>query len=267
MLEQAQGFRDESEALHALIAPLSAGELEAETQFKAWTINDVVAHLHVFNLAAAASLEGEAAFKAFSAPMMEAILKGGSMRAAAREWCGETWGPALREAWRAGVAETAERFGAADPSERLKWFGPDMSVRSSITARLMETWAHGQAVYDLLGETRVDADRIGDIVHLGVRTYAWSFQVRGETPPEPVPHVRLVAPSGAIWKYNDENAEERVEGAATEFCQVVTQTRNVADTALRVIGPNAAAWMARAQCFAGPPVGPPAAGTRYRGER
>ena len=31
----------------------------------------------------------------------------------------------------------------------MKWFGPDMSVLSSISARLMETWAHDQAVYDL----------------------------------------------------------------------------------------------------------------------
>ena len=35
-----------------------------------------------------------------------------------------------------------------------------MSARSSISARLMETWAHGQEVYDHLGVVRVDADRI-----------------------------------------------------------------------------------------------------------
>ena len=38
-----------------------------------------------------------------------------------------------------------------------------MSARSSISARLMETWAHGQAVYDRLGVVRVDTDRIRNI--------------------------------------------------------------------------------------------------------
>ena len=53
-----------------------------------------------------------------------------------------------------------------------------------------------------------------------------------------------------------------VEGRAVEFCQVVTQTRNVADTTLRVVGEPARRWMAIAQCFAGPPENPPAPGAR-----
>ena len=44
---------------------------------------------------------------------------------------------------------------------------------------------------------------------------------------------------------------------------MVTQTRSVADTALRLEGPVAKQWMAIAQCFAGPPHDPPAPGTRH----
>ena len=54
----------------------------------------------------------------------------------------------------------------------------------------------------------------------------------------------------------------RIEGQASEFCQVVTQVRNIADTSLRVTGDPATRWMAIAQCFAGPPVDPPAKGVR-----
>ena len=53
-------------------------------------------------------------------------------------------------------AEMARRFLGADPKGRVKWAGPDMSVLSSITARLMETWAHSQAIYDMLGHKRVN---------------------------------------------------------------------------------------------------------------
>jgi uncharacterized protein (TIGR03084 family) len=137
-----------------------------------------------------------------------------------------------------------------------------MSVRSSITARLMETWAHGQAVYDLLGVVRRNTDRIRNIVILGVNTFDWSFTVRGRQPPATKPHLRLTAPSGALWTWNEPSDTDAIEGAAEEFCQVVTQVRNIADTRLSVRGDAAAAWMSAAQCFAGPPETPPAAGAR-----
>src|SRR6185437_5508313 len=160
------------------------------------------------------------------------------------------------------AAEMTERFAAADPTRRVKWVGPDMSVRSAITARLMETWAHGQAIYDRLGVVRRNTDRIRNIAVLGVNTYDWSFRVHGQRPPQPKPHVRLTAPSGAIWTWNEPSETDLVEGSAEAFCQVVTQVRNVADTRLKAVGAAAVAWMTNAQCFAGPPETPPAPGTR-----
>ena len=91
------------------------------------------------------------------------------------------------------------------------------------------------------------------------RTYA----TRGETPAGPMPYVRLTAPSGDIWEFGEPSTEEFVAGAATEFCQVVTQVRNIADTQLDVVGPIATDWMSKAQCFAGGPETPPAPGTRF----
>ena len=91
------------------------------------------------------------------------------------------------------------------------------------------------------------------------------MQDRGaETPPGPVPFVSLTAPSGATWTFGDEAAADRIEGTATEFSQVVAQTRNVKDTALRVTGPVAEDWMSKAQCFAGGAADPPPPGTRFR---
>ena len=147
---------------------------------------------------------------------------------------------------------------------RVKWAGPDMSVRSSLTARLMETWAHGQEIYDLLGVERQDKDRIQGVAVLGVNTFGWTFVNRGLDVPEDVPYVRLTAPSGAVWEWNEPNENNRVQGSATEFCQVVAQTRNIADTQLDVVGETATRWMAMAQCFAGAPEDPPAPGTRFR---
>ena len=65
--------------------------------------------------------------------------------------------------------------------------------------------------------------------------------------------MRLTGPSGATWEWNDAIATSRIEGSAVDFCRVVTQTRNVRDTALIVTGDSARQWMEIAQCFAGPP--------------
>lgn len=260
---QPRNFCEESDALCALLDPLDEPAFDTATQFKGWTINDVLQHLHYFNWMADLSLHEPERFTAEYAELAKLRANEGLVAATNKRLDGLR-GRALLDTWRDYYRAMTERFLKADPKQRVKWVGPDMSVRSSITARLMETWAHGQEVYDILGRERVDGDRIRDIAHLGVNTYGWTFVNRGEEPPQPVPYVRLTAPSGAIWEWGAPSEAERVEGAATEFCQVVAQTRNIADTSLSVSGPNATRWMAVAQCFAGAPNPPPAPGTRFR---
>ncbi len=85
---------------------------------------------------------------------------------------------------------------------------------------------------------------------------------RGLDVPGAPPYVRLVAPSGEIWEWNKPSESERIGGDAADFCHVVTQGRNVADTGLRVTGDVAGRWMAIAQCFAGGPSDPPKPGER-----
>ena len=54
-LPQAIDFQQEVEALHALLASLTEDDWERPTQFKSWTSNDIVQHLHDGDLLAAAS--------------------------------------------------------------------------------------------------------------------------------------------------------------------------------------------------------------------
>jgi len=257
-MEQAADFLDETKALAALLAPLPDTAFDEATQFKGWTVNDVIRHLHFWNRAAGLQLTDEPEL----VRLLGAIGAGG-MRAVEREVVPQA-GQALRAAWVETAGQIADIYATADPKARLKWAGPDMSARSSITARLMETWAHGQEVYDHLGVERIDQDRIRNIAHLGVSTFGWTYQVRRMEVPPALPHVRLTAPSGAIWTWGEESAANSVTGSATEFCQVVTQVRNIADTRLVVRGPVATQWMAMAQCFAGAAEPPPRPGTRFR---
>ena len=261
MFQQPDDFKEESEALFELINELSDDQLCRQTQFKHWTINDIVTHLHMWNWAADLSLNDESALLEFIGQVKSKIPQIG-MRKFETHWINGLAGQALVSRWREYYTEMAARWVDADPRIRLKWAGPDMSVLSSITARLMETWAHGQAVYDQLGVKRVDTDRIHNIAVLGVNTFKWTFLNRNWTVPDHVPCVVLAAPSGERWSWNESNLDNGISGSATEFCQVVTQTRNIADTQLKVSGPVAERWMANAQCFAGTPESPPVAGTR-----
>jgi uncharacterized protein (TIGR03084 family) len=262
-MQQATDFLDESEALSALLASLSDAEFETPTQFKGWTINNIIRHLHVWNIAADLALSDEGAFGEFIRKMMAGV-RGGRLPDFEADYLGGLSGHDLVAAWTTQYRAMTPRFAAADPKHRVKWVGPDMSVISSITARLMETWSHAQAIYDVLGVERVDADRIGNIVRLGVNTYGFTWKNRWQEPPGAMPQLKLSAPSGAIWEYGETSDSGTIIGSATEFCQVVTQCRNIADTSLEVTGEVAHQWMAVAQCFAGPPQDPPAMGTRFR---
>lgn len=262
MLQESLDLRAEADELHAFLQTLGDEDWARPTPFQGWTPWDVVAHLHFFDQVSVLALTDADAFAARRVQVIEAM----AARVPSAEWARREFGdlgPAeLLERWHATCHEMAEQLGASDPGRRLPWFGPDMGVRMFTTARYMETWAHGQDVYDLMRVPRTHTDRIKSIAVLGVKTFGWTFANRRLEVPGPPPYVRLVAPSGAIWEWNEPSETSRVTGEALEFCQVVTHGRNIADTALEVVGEVATRWMAIAQCFAGGPVDPPKPGER-----
>ena len=261
-MQQATDFLAESEDLDALISRLSDDDLEQLTAFKSWSINTVIRHLHFWNRMALLALQDGEAFRVALGPVSDA-LSGGASLAEHEARIIDLSGRALVNQWRSMYRELAEAYGRADPSQRCTWAGPSMSARSCITARQMETWAHGQEVYDCLGQVRINTDRLRNVVILGVNTFEWTFRVRGEEPPTPKPGLALEAPSGEQWVFGDLEAGSVIRGSAEAFAQVVTQTRHVEDTDLRYSGESAERWMYNAQCFFGGPTPPPSPGTRF----
>ena len=262
MFQQVIDLQAESDALIDILSNLDDTDFEKTTQFKDWTFNDIVQHLHFWNIGANKALTDEEGFVAMMQKLM-AAMQTGRLRDFEAESLDDLRGTRLLDAYRDFCDVMCKDFGEVDPSTRVKWAGPDMSVRSSVTARQMETWAHGLAIFDRLGIHREDTDRIRNIAVLGVNTFGWTYKNRKMHAPEPPPAVRLTAPSSEMWEWNMPGDGNLVEGSATEFCQVVTQTRNVGDTSLVVKGDVATQWMSMAQCYAGPAEDPPPPGTRY----
>ena len=255
---QADDLRAEGAALHELLSTIGSEDWKRITPFKNYSVYDVVAHLHTTDHAATVALEKPDDFRNMVRERNPAI----AITMAGAALADLSTGEGLCEKWIQDLNGLCDLLDEVDPKLRVPWFGPDMSVKMFSSARQMETWSHGQDIYDLLHAPRTHTDRLKNIAQIGVRTFGWTYVNRGMDVPERPPYVRLTAPSGAIWEWNDPDEENCVKGDAVDFCRVVTQGRNVQDTKLETTGGTATEWMSIAQCFAGGPQDPPAPGQR-----
>ncbi|MGW2518800.1 TIGR03084 family metal-binding protein [Streptomyces sp. NPDC001617] len=253
-------LRAESEELDLLVAELSPERWALATPASGWTVAHQIAHLAWTDHS---SLLAVTDTDAFSRQLEKALAQPGDFVDNGAEEGAAKPPDQLLADWRAGRDALAEALRAAPPGARFPWYGPPMSTASMATARLMETWAHGLDVADALGVTRTPTDRLSHIARLGVRTRDFAFGVNGLTPPFEEFRIELTAPSGEMWIYGPEDADERVTGPALDFCLLVTQRAHRDDLALRAEGENADRWLDIAQAFAGPSGGgrPPKGGT------
>ena len=242
-----QDLAAEHAALDAVVAGLTESGWATPTPAAGWDVRDTIVHIVQADEAGYLAVADADGFEAAKARVMSGGLDAfgsgrGRSGAETLAWWRDT---------RTRMLGVFEPLGAKD---RIPWFGPSMSALSFATARLMETWSHGQDVATALGVTIAPTDRLRHVAHIGVTTRGWSYANRGRIAPDTPVRVELVAPSGAVWTWGPDDAADRVSGEALDFCLVVTQRVPVGSTALRTEGPAATEWMAIAQAFAGPPT-------------
>jgi uncharacterized protein (TIGR03084 family) len=259
MKQICEDLKTEHAALDAIVSNLDGEQWLIMTPSPGWNIKDQVRHLAYFDDRGALSATDPEAFGRH----LEEILKDidGFMKTL-HEVGRDMSTQDLLQWWRKERTTMVEAFERCNPKDRLPWYGPPMSALSFVTARLMETWAHGQDIFDALRLKRTNTDRIRHIAHLGVTTFKWSYVNRGLEVPQTLVRVELTAPSGDLWTWGPEEASEKIAGPAEDFCLVVAQRRHVDDTELEVTGEVARDWMTKAQCFAGPATNGPKPGER-----
>ena len=241
-------LEDEHADLDRIVADLDEASWDKQTPAEGWSVRDQISHLAFFDRAGTLAITDADAFAASLEELLADIQ--GFMDAPLFE--GRTLPVAeVLTRWREARDTMLAAFRATDPSLRVPWYGPPMSPASFISARLMETWAHGQDIVDALGIDRPASGRLKHVAFLGVRTRGFAYANRGLPAPEGDVRVELAGPSGDLWSWG--NGDDLVSGEAKDFCLVVTQRRHLADTNLEVEGPLAREWMEIAQCFAGPP--------------
>ena len=231
--------------LIAVLEPLDATGWATATPAPGWSVLDQVTHLAYFDDRATEGMADPETFRAGRAAFI-ADVDGGvdRVRGELASMPGDEVLAWLRRSGPAFVDEARRH----DADERVPWYGPDMSLPTAITARIMETWAHGQDVVDALGVTRPPSDRLRHVAFLSYRAIPNSFLAHGRPVPEAPVRVEL---DDVVFGPDD--AVDVVRGPLLDFCLVATQRRHPADTALVTEGPVAAEWLTIAQVFAGPP--------------
>lgn len=249
---------DECAALDALVTDLSPKDWTRPTPAPGWTIATQIGHLAwTDDVALLAATDPQQ----FDAELQKALHRIDTFVDEAAAERAALPPAVLLAGWRDGRQALRTALEQLPDGAQLPWFGPPMSASSMVTARLMETWAHGQDVADALGVRRRPTDRLRSVAHIGVRTRDFAFAVHGRPAPSEEFRVELSAPDGGTWTWGPQDASQRVTGPALDFCLLVTQRRNRADLALTASGEDATAWLDIAQAFAGPPGAgrPPAA--------
>lgn len=241
----------EGDALDELVAPLTDEQWRLPTPAPGWTIAHQVAHLAwTDDQAVAAATDPEFAARV-SRLLAEPDL--GEVVSTTAEFNADESPRRLRECWHRGRQALAAALLAVPSGAKLPWFGPPMGTAMMATARLMETWAHGQDVADTLGVNRPATGRLRHVAHIAVAARSFAFRANGIEPPVHPIRVELVAPEGSLWIWGPEDATQRVTAPALDFCLLATQRRHRADVAVNAVGDDADRWLDIAQAFAGPP--------------
>ncbi|MFF5705858.1 TIGR03084 family metal-binding protein [Streptomyces sp. NPDC012794] len=243
-------LREEGRELEALVTGLPGPAWTRPTPAPRWSVAHQIAHLHWTDRAALLSLTDAGAF----ARMVDQALKSPESFVDEGAEEGAALAPAeLLDRWREGRAALESALAAASPDARFPWYGPPMKAASMASARLMETWAHGQDVADALGVRRTPTARLRHVARIGVRARDYAYAVRGLPAPEGEFRIELTAPDGdVVWTYGPADAPQRITGPALDFCLLVTQRAHRADLGLTATGPDADRWLGIAQAFAGP---------------
>ncbi len=255
MLAVLTDLAAEGDSLDSLVSEPGV-DLTLPTPAPGWTIAHQLGHLRWTDELAILACRDPARFAAATSSIGTPAALTAAVDAGADAGA-STPAAALLAQWRDARAGVLRALADVPSGGRVTWLGRPMGAGTLASARIMETWAHGEDIADALGARRIATDRIRHVADLGVRTRDHSFRTHRLPVPDAPFRVELTAPSSATWTWGPEDALQRVTGPALDFAYLVTRRRHPDDLAVRADGELAEKWLTIAQAFAGSPgVGP-----------
>jgi uncharacterized protein (TIGR03084 family) len=240
----------EEQHLDQFLQSLSDREWKKATPAAGWTIQDQVSHLaYVEGVAAEVIAQGQSRLDAEDVTDID-------------DWTaiGVAIGRPQRhqeviEWWRHRRADVVDALSRISAGSRVPWLYGDMSAKSFATTRLMETWAHGLDVkVAILGrilptpedeldegveDPLADTLRLRHIAWLGWRSLPFAYDQVDETYPAQGIRVEVMGPKYQAWRYGPEDTDQVIRGMAGDWCRVVVQRQDSADTGLKAVGEHA----------------------------
>ena len=232
-----------------MIAHLDDDAGRTATPARGWSVVDQVWHLAYFDAATlAAATDGDL----FEANYLRIYDDSPEEHTDRVRRIGSSFGlSTIGRMWDDSGSALDTSLAAVPRGVRIPWFGVKMSVSSIVTARIMETWAHGLDISDALGLAPSATDRLAHVAFLGCRARPFSLDLHGRTGLDTPVRVELDLPRGGKWVDGEADTPHVVRGTAFDFCAVITQRRHVEDTDLHVSRGPAADWISIGQAFAG----------------
>jgi uncharacterized protein (TIGR03084 family) len=242
-----EALEREHTSLQAELRGLNADDWFRPTPAKGWDVRDTVAHLaDTDEIAVDTCTAGPRPLNDFAARFASAedTTLWGVLRGRRRS------GRDVLAWWEETSARERDVIAGLDPATRVPW-GLGMRPPSFVTARLMETWAHGLDVRAALGLPVVDTDALRHVAWLSHRALPYAFSFAGREPPPGDIRVELTSPSGdETWEYGPEGSSNRITGPAGEFCRLFVQRMSREDArGLVAEGDGAVAALQVARAF------------------
>lgn len=230
--------------LEAVLASLTDEQWLTPTPAQGWDVRDQVSHLADCNeIALDTATGGPRPLNDYVAafPTTEDFTLSGCLRGRAME-------PAEVLEWqRTSAAALNEHLRTRTASDHIPW-GLGFKAPTLATARLMEHWAHGLDITEGLGLPPIVTPRLRSVAWLVTNALPYAFMVAGTTPPPGTLRVEVTY-GGDVWTFGPEDATDRIEGDAFEFCRVGIQRAKREDTSLKAVGPLAEAALTNARAY------------------
>jgi uncharacterized protein (TIGR03084 family) len=203
--------------LQAELGNLATDDWFRPTPARGWDVRDTVAHLaDIDEIAIDTCTAGPRPLNDFAARFAspEDTTLWGVLRGRRRS------GRDVLAWWEETSARERDVLAGLDAAMRIPW-GIGMRPPSLVTARLMETWAHGLDAREALGLPVVDSDRLRHVAWLGYRALPYAFSFAGRERPPGELRVEVTSPSGdETWEYGPADAPNRITGPAGELCRL-----------------------------------------------
>ncbi len=247
MKEIVTDLKAEQEALDRFLSTLSENQWNVPSPAEGWTLQDSVSHIAYTDEVAVSVLQRD------NTPLEEAARIGSGFNDIGVQKGRAMKPPAVLSWWRRVRTIMLKELIKCDPKQRLSWVAMPMGARAFVTARLMETWAHGLDCFDAVGAEPEDTDRLRHIALLAYMARPYAYQVNGlELPPTSI-RIELLLPSGTLWSQGPDGAQDLIRGQAGDFCRVAARRRHWKDTNLYIEGNEAKRFIEIVQTYAGSP--------------